>query len=238
MKLLVCGKGGSGKTIITALLAKEFAERALEILVIDADRTNVGLHRKLGLPMPPDFMDLFNTRTSFVGKEWRISALPSECLSEKNRIRLLSVGKIKAGDEKRDLRDDCVEVVRQLLDTIQTSRNEIVLVDTEAGFENFGSLLQSKVDAILMVVDPSCESLSLAEKVNCICQKADKPLYFIMNRTTAVNGYVMRRAVHKFGRIAGCLPDYKTISASGLKGREFYADYDEIIWLADFCQTL
>lgn len=37
---------------------------------------------------------------------------------------------------------------------------------------------------------------------------------------------------------SGCLPDYKTIFASGLKGREFYADYDEIICLADFCQTL
>ncbi len=57
MKVLICGKGGSGKSTITALLAKSMAKRGYNVLVVDSDELNFGLHRQLGIGMPEDFMN-------------------------------------------------------------------------------------------------------------------------------------------------------------------------------------
>lgn len=51
MKIAVCGKGGCGKSTVTSLLAKALARRGKEILVIDSDESNYGLHRQLGMKL-------------------------------------------------------------------------------------------------------------------------------------------------------------------------------------------
>lgn len=57
MKVLVCGKGGNGKSTITAMLAKSMAKRSYNVLVVDSDESNFGLYKQLGLEMPEDFMN-------------------------------------------------------------------------------------------------------------------------------------------------------------------------------------
>ena len=47
MKLILCGKGGSGKSRISALLARAYAARGMRLLVVDSDESNFGLHRQL-----------------------------------------------------------------------------------------------------------------------------------------------------------------------------------------------
>ena len=42
-KICVCGKGGSGKSTVVALLSKEFCTRGRRVLVIDADESNAWL---------------------------------------------------------------------------------------------------------------------------------------------------------------------------------------------------
>ena len=48
MKIVICGKGGSGKSTISALLAREIAEKGNEVLVVDTDESNFGLYKQLG----------------------------------------------------------------------------------------------------------------------------------------------------------------------------------------------
>ena len=59
MKITICGKGGCGKSTITSLLAKALARRGKEVLVIDSDESNYGLHRQLGMELPGDFTGYF-----------------------------------------------------------------------------------------------------------------------------------------------------------------------------------
>ena len=52
MKIAICGKGGSSKSSLTALLAMAMRNRGLKPLVVDCDESNSGLYRMLGLQAP------------------------------------------------------------------------------------------------------------------------------------------------------------------------------------------
>ena len=53
MKICICGKGGSGKSTVVALLAVELRRRGKRVLVVDSDESNAGLYWMLGLDKPP-----------------------------------------------------------------------------------------------------------------------------------------------------------------------------------------
>ena len=52
-KIAICGKGGSGKSTVVALLAKALREKHYKVLVVDSDESNTGLYRMLGLDQAP-----------------------------------------------------------------------------------------------------------------------------------------------------------------------------------------
>jgi len=61
MEVLVFGKGGSGKSTIVALLAKAFVKRGFMVLVIDSDKSNITLHKMIGVDAPSStLMDYLN----------------------------------------------------------------------------------------------------------------------------------------------------------------------------------
>ena len=62
MKVTICGKGGCGKSTVTSLLAKALARRGNEVLVIDSDESNYGLHRQLGMELPGILQDISGKR--------------------------------------------------------------------------------------------------------------------------------------------------------------------------------
>ena len=45
MKILICGKGGSGKSTVSALLARELSKNGDRVLVVDTDESNFGLYK-------------------------------------------------------------------------------------------------------------------------------------------------------------------------------------------------
>jgi CO dehydrogenase nickel-insertion accessory protein CooC1 len=100
MKILICGKGGCGKSTTVALLAKEMAVRKSKVLVIDNDESNIGLHSRLGMEKPEDFMNYFGgkkvlfERTKGLKDKWKLADLPRHYLTERGNIQLLSMGKI------------------------------------------------------------------------------------------------------------------------------------------------
>ncbi|WP_157200264.1 P-loop NTPase [Methanogenium cariaci] len=52
MKVVICGKGGSGKSSISAMLAHEFSNMGKNVLVVDTDESNTGLNSLLGVVSP------------------------------------------------------------------------------------------------------------------------------------------------------------------------------------------
>lgn len=191
MKIAVCGKGGSGKSTVVALLAQGLRRRGRRVLVVDSDESNACLHWMLGLERPPrPLLDLvggkkqvqrhLRSRPSDLQNDGELSVLarpevrvvdiPAEHVVERNGLRLVTVGKIHQALE------GCAcpmgVLSREFLKKLRLAGDEVALVDLEAGIEHFGRGIEASIDAVIVVVEPSLESLVLAEKVKQLASDA------------------------------------------------------------------
>jgi CO dehydrogenase maturation factor len=184
VKVSVCGKGGSGKSTVVVLLARELRRRGWRVLVVDSDESNACLHWMLGFESPPrPLLELVGgkknvqreMRGSFdrgedepkmsvlASPQVRVQDLPREYVSERDGLRLVAVGKIHQALE------GCAcpmgVLSREFLKKLCLEPTEAAVVDMEAGIEHFGRGVETSVDAVIGVVGPSLESILLTERV-------------------------------------------------------------------------
>lgn len=88
-------------------------------------------------------------------------------------------------------------LAKNLLNNMETTSEDIIFVDTEAGIEHFGRGVEEGCDLILMILDPSYESIRLSEKIKELAEKAGKTLYFILNRADKTGVQFMLETVDK-----------------------------------------
>jgi len=173
-KIAVSGKGGVGKSTTVTLMAKALASLNYSVIVLDTDESNPGLYRSLGLREPPKPLLSLMSRFSYTeepeeGTEWimlpeiQVPDIPPEYISVKDGVRMLMVGKIT--DPFQGCACSMADVTRGLVLRLSLRENEIILIDMEAGLESFGRGVERSVDLILSVVEPSFESMTLAERI-------------------------------------------------------------------------
>ena len=236
MKMLVCGKGGCGKSTITTLLAKEVAGRGRKVLVIDTDESNIGLHNLLGIAKPNDFMNYFGGKKILIEKTktlkdtWKIDDLPRDYVSEKGNIKLLSMGKIY------EFGEGCACPINVLssrfLEVLELGNREFLIADTDAGIEHFGRGLERGVDILLAVVDPSQESILLARKISKLGDQVGKPVYCILNKVNHETQMFLSDSLGN-AKIISAIPENKEIFISGLKGEELDLSLEGVKKIAD-----
>lgn len=76
------------------------------------------------------------------------------------------------------------DAIQQFAANLQLSENEFALMDMEAGIEHFGRGVDNGVDLLLMIVDPSFESLRLSKKIQELGCSIGKPVWFVLNKVT------------------------------------------------------
>jgi CO dehydrogenase maturation factor len=242
VKILICGKGGSGKSTIMSLLAREIASRGNKVLVIDSDESNIGLHNRLGMQKPEDFMNYFGgkevlfEKTKELKNKWELDDLPGDYLVDKGNIQLLSMGKIYQFGE------GCACPINVLsskfLEIIHTGNKDFMIADTDAGIEHFGRGVEKGVDIIFIIIDPSRESILLAEKVSGLGWQLDKPVYYILNRVTdPETEKLLLNSVDK-EKVVAIIPEDKGIFIAGLTGSEFNMDIKGIKEIADMLESI
>ena len=231
MKISVCGKGGCGKSTLVTLLAKELAAMGKRVLVIDTDESNYGLHKQLGVELPEDFTAYFggkqkvlgdmmmsNFTHQFFATTWGIDDIPASCSVEKDNIILMSSGKIHEANE------GCAcpmgTLMTQFIDHLTLGPDEYALIDMEAGIEHFGRGTNNGTDLVLMVVDPSFESLRLTGKIKELSESIDRPIRFVLNKVTPEIRQLMRNQVCDDTAIIAELPADGDLMTAGLIGAE------------------
>ena len=236
MKIILCGKGGCGKSTVATLLARAYEKKGRNVLVIDSDESNYGLHRQLGLDLPDDFTGYFGGKRGAFRKyddegflfdrKWHISDIPAEYLSGADGLHLLAIGKIAEAEE------GCAcgmgFTAKMFLDNLQAGENDVVITDTEAGVEHFGRGVDRYADVILMVVDPSYESIRLSEKVSDMGKTLGKPVYLILNKVDKDQADMIKASIRDKGSVIAEIPNEPEIMMAGLKGEALDMDLPEV----------
>ncbi len=249
MKYTVCGKGGSGKSTVTAQLAKALAAKGKRVLVIDCDESNYGLHQQLGLALPRSFTDHFGGKMKVMAlldngpqnmprlfdKPWTIDDIPVEYVTEKDNILLMTPGKIQTANEACACAFNAV--MAQFVPCLKLGENDVVIMDMEAGIEHFGRGTDNATDCVLMIVDPSYESIKLSGKITEICEAINKPVYYVLNKVTPESIEAMREGVGHAENICLELPLDQGILKDGLMGHEFTAPHETIESTIDFLES-
>ena len=177
-KIAVCGKGGVGKSTIVSLLANTLKEYGYRVLVLDTDESNPGLYRMFGFDeQPRPLMTLLspfpssqaNSDADWLTKEEiAFEDIPSEFLLERDGLRFMMVGKIE--DPFQGCACSMADLTRDFMMKLALKDKEIVLADHEAGIESFGRGVERGVDTVLSIVEPSFESLALAERIRYMAE--------------------------------------------------------------------
>lgn len=232
MKIILCGKGGCGKSTVAALLAREYRREGKNVLVIDSDESNYGLHRQLGFDLPEDFTHYFGGKKGayrvydekgrVFDRRWSFADIPAEYMTGEEDLHLMSIGKIAEADE------GCAcgigYTARMFLDNLEPGDNDVVITDTEAGVEHFGRGLDRCADVILMVVDPSYESIHLSEKIHDMGKAIGKPVYFVINKTDSDQAAMVMETIRNKDAVIAVVPAQSEILMAGLKGEALKAE--------------
>jgi CO dehydrogenase maturation factor len=178
MKIAITGKGGVGKTTLAAFLARLYAAEGRTVLAVDVDPdANLGLalgftEGELEDLTPVSKMgDLIaertgSTRDSF-GKFFKINPrvddIPDRFSKEKNGVKLLIMGTVETGG------GGCVcpehVMVKRLISHLVIGRDEVVIMDMEAGLEHLGRGTAGMVDRFIVVVEPGERSIQTYHRV-------------------------------------------------------------------------
>jgi CO dehydrogenase maturation factor len=173
MKIAVSGKGGVGKTTFSALLIRTLNEQGKHVLAIDAD-PDANLAAALGIPdadriVPiAEMKELVFERTEarpgsiggFFKLNPKVDDLPDALSAKLGNIKLMRLGGVKKGGS------GCIcpesTLLRALITHIVLARDEVVVMDMEAGIEHLGRATASAVDRLIVVVEPGRRSMDTA----------------------------------------------------------------------------
>jgi CO dehydrogenase maturation factor len=176
MKVAISGKGGVGKTTVTALWGRAFAAEGRKVFLVDAD-PDANLASALGvapeaLPEPlVALKGLIHERTGAdpdkVGQYFRLNPevadLPDRFAVEAAGLRLLVLGGIRGGGT------GCAcpqgTFLKAMMRHLMLERRDVLLVDMEAGLEFLGRAAVLGTDAIVAVVEPGRRSLETASAI-------------------------------------------------------------------------
>lgn len=171
-KIAVCGKGGAGKSTVTALLAKSLARAGYDSLVIDTDDSNEGTAAKLGIDRLP--LPLMDASGRFAPDEFHdmswvtqdplpLADIPAGYKVKSNGISFMSIGKIE--NPFQGCSCNLGEITKCLVQNLAPESREIVVADQDAGVESFGRGVEQGCDTVIIVIEPSHDSLLLAERM-------------------------------------------------------------------------
>lgn len=242
LKIAVGGKGGVGKTTITSLLARAIAasDTDTKVIAIDADPV-ANLAAGLGIdesePITPvsELSDLIAERTGaqpgtmggFFTLNPKVDDIPDRFSKERDGVKLLVMGTVQQGGS------GCIcpesTILKALMNHLVLARNEVVVMDMEAGIEHLGRATSGSVDALVIVVNPGKRSRVAADKIRKLGQDIGiKNIVVLANRVRSEDDITLVKENMQDYEILGFIPEVDEIIQSDRDGTRPFDDISTI----------
>ncbi|MBI5666493.1 MAG: AAA family ATPase [Chloroflexi bacterium] len=242
MKLAISGKGGVGKTTLTALLAQVYADAGRDVLAVDADPAPC-LAGALGFPpelrarlRPIAEMDnLIEERTGakpgtvggFFTLNPRVDDLPERFTVQHRGVRLLEMGGIETGGS------GCICPESAMLKTLFTHLlfrpDDMLLLDMYAGVEHLGRATVDFVDALLIVAEPTRRSLGTAAQIRTLATDIGLTrLWLVGNKVRNADEIAFLQSESPGVPLLGILPAHQAVQDADRLGVAVY-DYVPVL---------
>jgi len=230
MKIAVSGKGGVGKTTFSALLIRTLNEQGKHVLAIDAD-PDANLAAALGIPdadriVPiAEMKELVFERTEarpgsmggFFKLNPKVDDLPDALSAKLDNIKLMRLGGVQKGGS------GCIcpesTLLRALITHIVLARDEVVVMDMEAGIEHLGRATASAVDRLIVVVEPGRRSIDTAAHIRKLASEIGlKNIVLVGNKIRSSKDETFLKKNLKDFEFIGFIPYDETLIEADLDG--------------------
>jgi len=239
LKIAIGGKGGVGKTTVTSLLARCLAaDENNKVIAIDADPV-ANLAAGLGIdendPITPvsELTELIQERTGakagtmggFFALNPKVDDIPDRFSRSRDGVKLLVMGTVQSGGS------GCIcpeaTVLKALMNHLVLFRDDIVIMDMEAGVEHLGRATSASVDALLVVVNPGARSRAAADKIRKLGNDIGiKNILILANRVRGKEDEILIRESLPDFEILGFLPEVDEIVSADREGRRPFESID------------
>jgi CO dehydrogenase maturation factor len=189
--IAITGKGGTGKTAVTALLIRNLSKESSKkynILAIDAD-PDANLADALGAKVNKSIGDMREfmqqaryTTPPDTDKQALFESKLFEILMEEDGYDLLVMGKSEGSG--------CYCFVNNLLRGIMdktVTNYDLIIIDTPAGLEHFSRKTIPDLDVLIVVTDESRRGLTTCERIRDLAKEIElkyRDLYVVVNKVT------------------------------------------------------
>jgi CO dehydrogenase maturation factor len=235
MKIAISGKGGVGKTTLSAFLCRWFGDLGHTVLAIDADpATNLGA--ALAIPgadsLPPitEMKELIIERTGaqpgsmggFFKLNPKVDDLPEKVAIADGNIRLMVMGGVQQGGTGCLCPENAL--LKSLVAHLMLGRGEVVVMDMAAGLEHLGRGTAQAVDRLIIVVEPGRRSIDVAHKIKNLARDLGlNNLFLVGNKVRGSSDREFLQQALKGFPFIGFIPYDEKIIEADLKG-EFASD--------------
>ena len=234
MKLAITGKGGVGKTTLSSTLARLYADEGRTVLAADVDPdANLGLALGLSQDEVDSIVPISKMRTlveertgasaanQFYKLHPYVADIPDTFSKDINGVKLLVMGTVDVGGS------GCVcpehVMLKSILSALTYRKNDVVIMDMEAGLEHLGRGTAAHMDQFIVVIEPGARSVQTYRNVKRLAKDLGvKQVRVVANKGRAEQDEAVVRRAIPAEDLLGCIHYNPEIIDADRQGKSPY----------------